>query len=112
MSTKKQRVEFRRKVEELIKKYGGEPSLEHNSFYKWLMETRHGPLCLIVEEAEGFIRGYLGTVFTYFVRSPPPHRETGCCSYTGKWNFHFYDGHTVERAVEVLEGQFNRIAVK
>lgn len=114
MSTKKQRAEFRQKAEELIKKYGGESSLGHYSSYEWLMETRYGLLRLIVENEEvmGFARKYLGIVFTRFNKSPPPHLETDCNPYSGKWNFHFHDSHIVEQAIGVLEGQFEKIAVE
>ena len=110
MSTKKQRAEFRQEVEKLIQKYGG-TIIEGNS-YPWLMETRYGPLRLVIDDEDAmgrYAKKYLGTVFTRFSIPSPPHRQTGCSPYTGKWNFHFYQDHTVKQAIEYIEGQFEEM---
>lgn len=51
----------------------------------------------------------LGTVFTRFDDPQTAQRSVGCNPYSGKWNHHYFEGWTVEAALEHFSAQLKRI---
>ena len=105
MSTKKQRTEFRRKAEDLIRKHGGRRISEDEQLglYDWLIESKYGPLLLRVDDYERKVRygrtEQVGAVFTRFDDVTRAPRFVDCNPHSGKWNHHYFGHWTVYRAI-------------
>lgn len=92
--TKNQRQLFLAKVKELILSLGAEEQGDD-----FILQTRAGLLTLHLDE-NGTIG--LGTVFSRFDDPLTAVQLVDCNRFSGKWNFHFFDGWTVKAAVDDL----------
>ncbi len=101
LAPKKQRQRFVSSVTAMLIDLGAEP-LD----YEFVLQTKAGRLKL--HPTENMAVG-LGTVFTRF-DNPQAARKLVCCNpHSGKWNFHFFDGWTVEAAIQELAFQLNKV---
>ena len=94
LAPKKQRELFLAKVKELLLSLGAQQEDDH-----FILQTKVGKLTLYLSEnrTEG-----LGTVFTRFDDEKAARQLVDCNPFSGKWNHHYFDGWTVETAVENL----------
>jgi len=88
---------FAKKAKAVILKHGGQPD---EGSYEWVLDTKYGPLHLSVDD---------DTVFTRFDFPKVAHPETDCNPFSGKWNFHYIQGWTVEQAVADLDDKLARV---
>ena len=101
---RKERQRFVKKAIALLLSLGarqddGEP-------YRFTLETKAG--CLRLHPDEHRITG-LGTVFTRFDDPQAARQLVECNPYSGKWNFHFFDGWTVETALADLTYRLRKV---
>jgi hypothetical protein len=101
LAPKKQRQQFIVRVTAMLLDLGAEP-LD----YEFVLQTKAGRLKLHPTEnhAEG-----LGTVFTRFDNPEVARQLVNCNPFSGKWNFHFFDGWTVDAAIQELAFQLNKV---
>jgi len=101
LAPKKQRQQFITRVAAMLIGLGAE-SLD----YEFVLQTKVGRLKLHPTEnmAEG-----LGTVFTRFDDPQAARQLVGCNPHSGKWNFHFFSGWTVEAAIREIAVQLNKV---
>lgn len=73
---------------------------------RFVLSTNAGPLRLhpSSHQTEG-----LGTLFTRFDIPEAARQLVGCNPYSGKWNHHYFEGWTVEAALEHFSAQLKRI---
>ncbi len=95
--TKKQRKLFFAQAEQLLTELGAEKDAK--VWYPWTLQTVAGPLQLIIENDTNY---GLGTLFTRFDDPSRAKQIVRCNPYSGKWNFHFFDGWTVKAAIDHL----------
>lgn len=98
---KQERERFGIAANNLIEQFGAEENTDSSS-YDWWWVTRFGVLVLTVNIAERHGRG-LGSVMTRF-EEPQQAIEMGCNPVSGKWNHYYFEGVTIEQALENLEG--------
>ena len=91
LAPKRQRQQFIAQVTALLLGLGAE-SLD----YEFVLHTRAGRLKL--HPTENMAKG-LGTVFTRFDDPQAARQLVACNPFSGKWNFHFFNGWTVEGAI-------------
>jgi hypothetical protein len=101
LAPKKLRQQFITKVTALLLGLGAEP-LD----YEFVLHTKGGRLKL--HPTDNMVEG-LGTVFTRFDDPRAAMQLVACNPHSGKWNFHFFDGWTVEAAIQELAFQLNTV---
>ena len=101
LAPKKQRHQFIAKVAALLLDLGAEPR-----DYEFTLNTKAG--LLKIHPTENSVEG-LGTVFTRFDDPKAARELVGCNPYSGKWNFHFFAGWSVDAALENLAFQLRRV---
>jgi len=101
LAPKKQRQQFLAKVAALLLNLGAEP-LD----FDFVLQTNAGPLR--IHPSENLATG-LGTVFTRFDDPQAARQLVDCNPYSGKWNFHFFDGWNVESALEEVGYQLRKV---
>jgi hypothetical protein len=101
LALKKQRELFVSKVNALLLSLGAQQQGD-----EFIVQTKVGKLTLHPTEnrAEG-----LGTVFTRFDDEKAARQLVDCNPFSGKWNFHFFGGWTVETAIENLSTQLQKV---
>ena len=85
--TKKQRQLFVKKSTELLLELGAKR--DGGETYPYTLQTKAGRLWLCPSENETI---GLGTVFTYFDDPQAARKLVDCNKFSGKWNFHYFDG--------------------
>src|SRR5271165_3088307 len=98
---KKHRQQFIARVAAMLIGLGAE-SLD----YEFVLQTKVGRLKL--HPTQNMTEG-LGTVFTRFDDPQAARQLVACNPHSGKWNFHFFDGWTVEAAIQELAFQLNKV---
>ncbi len=101
LTRKKQRELFLSKVVELLLHLGAQQEEE-----RYTLQTRPGMLTL--HPTANFGDG-LGTVFTRFDDPQAARQLVDCNPYSGKWNFHYFDGWTVEAAIHDLAARLRMV---
>ena len=101
LAPKKQRQLFLAKVAALLLDLGATPS-----DYDFALPTRVGLLKL--HPSENMTEG-LGTVFTRFDDPKAATELVPSNPYSGKWNFHFFNGWSVESALEEFTLQLAKV---
>jgi hypothetical protein len=91
---KKERQRFVKQVKELLVKLGAEQRGE-----EFTLETKAGWLTL--HPTENFTDGP-GTVFGRFTDPTAARGLVDCNPHSGKWNHHYFNGWTVNEAIENL----------
>ena len=101
LAPKKQRQQFISKVAALLLNLGAKPG-----DFDFLLQTKAGPLRIHPSEnhAEG-----LGTVFTRFDDPQSARQLVACNPHSGKWNFHFFSGWSVESALQEIAFQLSKV---
>lgn len=95
--TKKQRQQFVTKATALLLSLGAEQ--DGGETYRFTLQTKAGRLRLHPDENETI---GLGTMFCCFDNPQAARQLVGCNPFSGKWNFHYFDGWTVETAITDL----------
>ena len=103
LAPKKQRQQFLSKVTALLLDVGAEPR-----DYEFALQTKAGLLRIF--PTENMTEG-LGTVFTRFEDPQAARQLVGCNPHSGKWNFHFFNGWSIESALNELAFQLRRVLV-
>jgi hypothetical protein len=95
---KSERARWAKRANALIESFG---ATLVDEWYPWRLETRAGPLVLLVEAHDSHKIGGPGAVFTRFEGpSLAPAKElVDCNPHSGKWNHHYFDGWTAESAL-------------
>jgi len=101
LAPKKQRQRFIARVAAMLLDMGAEPR-----DYEFALQTKAGLLKL--HPTENQVEG-LGTVFSRFEDPKAAKELVNCNPFSGKWNFHFFAGWSVESALEELAFQLRRI---
>lgn len=98
---KKDRERFVRKVTELLLSLGAEQDGD-----RFTLETKVGRLAL--HPTENVTEGP-GTVFSRFDDVQAARTLVDCNKFSGKWNFHYFSGWTVETAIADFEFQLKKV---
>lgn len=98
---KKQRQRFVTKVAAMLLDLGAEPR-----DFEFALQTKVGLLKL--HPSEDHVGG-LGTIFTRFDDPQAAKELVNCNPFSGKWNFHFFAGWSVEAAIEELACQLKTV---
>jgi hypothetical protein len=101
---KSERQRFLRKAAELLLSLGAKQS--GSETYRFTLETKAGLLHLHPDENQ---TGGPGTVFTRFDDPTAARRLVDCNPFSGKWNFHYFDGWDVETAITDLACWLNKV---
>lgn len=101
LAPKKLRQRFIASVTALLLELGAEP-LD----YEFVLQTKAGRLTL--HPTENMAAG-LGTVFSRFDNPQAARQLVNCNPFSGKWNFHFFSGWSVEAAIQDLAFQLNKV---
>lgn len=72
----------------------------------FILQTKAGRLKLHPSDYEG---ESLGTVFARFDDPQAAMRLVDCNPFSGKWNHHYFDGWTVETAIDDLSAQLSGV---
>lgn len=88
---KRERERFVKKVTALLLELGAEQVED-----RFVLQTRAGELRLRPEPNRTI---GLATVFTRFDNPQAARQLVACNPFSGKWNFHYFDGWTVETAL-------------
>jgi hypothetical protein len=99
--TQKYRNLFLEKIRSLLLSLGAEQQSDD-----FLLQTKAGKLTIHPDphETEG-----LGTVFARFDDPQAALKLVGCNKFSGKWNFSYFCGWTVETAVEDYRNQLKKV---
>ncbi len=100
-ATKKIRQRFLAQAKQLLFDLGA--TQEGDDF---VLQTRAGRLKLYPSNYEGEI---LGTVFSRFDDPQAARQFVDCNRFSGKWNFHYFHGWTVETAIADLKSWLRRV---
>jgi len=98
---KKERQRFVAKAKALLLDLGAE---QHED--RFTLQTKAGKLTLHPCENETI---GLGTVFSRFDDPQAARQLVDCNPFSGKWNHHYFDGWTVETALDDLSAQMRRV---
>ena len=98
---KKDRERFVAKAKALLLDLGAEQSGDG-----FILQTKAGKLTLHPSKNETI---GLGTVFTRFDDPQAARQLVDCNPFSGKWNFHYFDGWTVETAIDDLSAQLRTV---
>jgi hypothetical protein len=100
-STKKQRESFLARAKELLLRLAARQEGD-----EFVLQTRAGRLRLHpnAHQEEG-----LGTVFGRFDDPQAARQIVDCNRFSGKWNHHYFDGWTVETAIEDLAARLRTV---
>lgn len=101
LAPKRQRQQFIARVTALLLDLGAEP-LD----YEFILETKAGRLKL--HPTENMVEG-LGTLFGRFDDPQAARQMVACNPFSGKWNFHFFSGWTVESALHEITFQLRKV---
>ena len=101
LAPKKQRQQFLTKVAALLLDLGAEPR-----DFDFVLNTKAGLLKL--HPTENQVEG-LGTVFTRFDDPQSARQLVACNPHSGKWNFHFFSGWSVESALQEIAFQLSKV---
>ena len=99
--TKKQRQLFLKKAKELLLSLGAVQEED-----RFTMQTKVGRLQLHPRDDETI---GLGTVFARFDDHKAAKKLVDSNPFSGKWNFHFFHGWTVETAMGELSYWLNKV---
>lgn len=99
--TKKQRQLFVAKAKALLLDLGAKQRGDD-----FTLQTKAGKLILHPDENDTI---GLGTVFTRFDDPQAARQLVDCNRFSGKWNFHYFDGWTVETAMDDLSDQLKGV---
>jgi hypothetical protein len=99
--TKKQRQIFLAKAKALLLDLGAEQEED-----RFTLQTKAGRLTLHPDENDTI---GLGTVFTRFDDPQAARQLVDCNRFSGKWNFHYFDGWTAETAIDDLSDQLRTV---
>ena len=95
LTKKRQRQVFLDHATKLLLDLGAQQ--DGGETYRYTLATKAGRLLLHpdVDQREG-----PGTVFTCFDDPKAAREFVDCNKFSGKWNFHYFDGWTVEAAIK------------
>ncbi len=102
--TKKQRQLFVAKAKALLLDLGAKQ--DGGEVYRFTLNTKAGRLLVHPDENDTI---GLGTVFTCFDDPRAARKLVDCNRFSGKWNFHYFDGWTVETAIDDLSAQLKGV---
>jgi len=91
IAPKRQRDRFLVKAKLLLLQLGAQQEKD-----EFVLETRVGRLSLHPDENQTI---GLGTVFARFDNPDAARQLVDCNPFSGKWNFHYFNGWTVETAI-------------
>ena len=94
---KKERQRFVKQAVQLLLSLGAKQ--DGGETYRFTLQTKAGRLRLHPDEHDTI---GLGTVFTCFDNPQAARQIVDCNRFSGKWNFHYFDGWTVETAIQEL----------
>jgi hypothetical protein len=94
---KSERQRFVKKATQLLLDLGAKQ--DGGEVYPFTLQTKAGRLLLHpdADQLDG-----LGTVFTCFDDPQAARQLVDCNRFSGKWNHHYFDGWTVETAIDNL----------
>jgi hypothetical protein len=95
--TKTQRQQFLKKVTQLLLSLGAKQ--DGSEAYRFTLQTKAGLLRLHPDENQTI---GLGTLFTRFDDPEAARQIVDCNQFSGKWNFHYFDGWDVDTAITDL----------
>jgi hypothetical protein len=95
---KKEHQRFVQKVVALLLSLGAKET--DNGLYRFTLDTKVGILHLTPEENQKI---GIGTLFTRFDDPATARQIVDCNQYSGKWNFHYFDGWDAETAIADLK---------
>lgn len=101
LASKKQRQQFITKITALLIELGAE-----STDFDFTLKTKAGLLRL--HPTENIVIG-LGTVFGRFEDPQAARTLVECNPYSGKWNFHYFDGWCVESAILDFAYQLKKV---
>ncbi len=101
LTRKKQRELFLAKAKKLLLDLGAKQEGD-----EFILQTKAGRLKLHPSEYEG---EELGTVFARFDDPQAARQFVDCNRFSGKWNHHYFDGWTVETAIDDLACQLQKV---
>jgi len=106
LAPKKQRQRFVARAIQFLLDAGAQH--DGGEVYPLTMQTKAGRLELHVTEnmTEG-----LGTVFACFTDPHAARHLVPCNPFSGKWNFHFFNGWDVDSALQELGFQLRKVMV-
>jgi len=98
---KKQRELFLTTVVSLLLNLGARQ--DNDGF---ILQTKVGPLTLYPTTLGN---DELGTVFARFDNPDAARQLVGCNPFSGKWNHHYFDGWSVEAAMDDFSARLRRV---
>ena len=106
LAPKKQRQLFIAKVVQLLLDAGAKH--DGGEVYPLALQTKAGRLVLHVTEnmTEG-----LGTLFACFDNPQAARQLVPCNPHSGKFNLHFFNGWSVQSAIEEIARQLQRVLI-
>lgn len=104
--SKRAQEQFRQRAAEVIRRVGGAELPDEDGGYRFHLDTKYGLLRLHVSEHDQ--HDGPGTVFTYFENATAASAVESN-RFSGKWNFHYFSGWTVEAALSDLERNLGRV---
>jgi hypothetical protein len=100
-STKGQRELFLARAKELLLRLAARQEGD-----EFVLETRAGRLTLYPVENREEV---LGTVFGRFDDPEKARQLVDCNRFSGKWNCHYFEGWTVETAIDDLAARLRKV---
>jgi len=101
LAPKKLRQQFLTKVVTMLLNLGAKPG-----DFDFALQTKVG--LLRIYPTENHVEG-LGTVFSRFDDPAAARESVRCNPYSGKWNFHFFNGWDVDSAIQELTFQLAKV---
>ena len=100
--TKAQRESFLEKVRELLLRLSARQEGED----EFVLETKAGRLRLHPDSHDDM---GLGDVFGRFDAPEAARHLVDCNPFSGKWNHHYFDGWTIETAIDDLTSRLRKV---
>ena len=106
LTRKKQRQLFVAQATKLLLELGAKQ--DGGETYRFTLQTKAGRLRLHpdADQNDG-----PGTVFTCFDNPQAARQFVDCNQFSGKWNFHYFDGWTVETAIRDFSARLRLVLV-
>ena len=101
---KKERQRFVKQAVQLLLTLGAKQ--DGSETYRFTLQTKAGVLHLHPDESQ---TTGLGTLFTRFDNPQAARQIVDCNRFSGKWNFHYFDGWDVETAITDLTFWLNKV---
>lgn len=100
------------RVLEIVLQAGGREDLDTFAYTHVIPVTAYGPLYVSAYNPDGrFASGWIACRFLYPELAQGKAGGQSLNPYSGKWNFHFHQGTTVDEAVEEFRRSLHRILI-